>query len=141
MKEMIYGYKRIKDILVEGTYCNYKFVIVSYGTHPCAYVEMPFERLNNLDIKQRDYEKYLEDKINCHGGITYFGRLDHIPEVSKDTEYFGWDYAHAYDYMGYNLDPRFKNLIGDTLSEDKKWSTEEIFEEVKNVIHQLEELE
>ena len=141
MKQMIYGYETIKEILLQGEYDGRKFVIVSYGTHPCAYVEMPYKQLNNLNIKQNDCEKYLEDKINCHGGITYFGRLDHVPCILENIEYFGWDYAHACDFTGIYLNPIFNEKEDLNLLKGKKWTTEEIFEEVKDVIHQLEELE
>ena len=39
MSEMVYSNRRITEVLLEGEYLGYKWVIVSYGTHPCAYVK------------------------------------------------------------------------------------------------------
>lgn len=46
MKEMIYknymeNGQEVIEILDEGVYKGFHYVIVSYGTHPCAYVEIP----------------------------------------------------------------------------------------------------
>lgn len=45
----------------------------------------------------------------------------------------GWDYSHAGDYSSY-----YENDI--YFQDEKKWTTEEIYEEVKSVIEQLEKL-
>lgn len=134
MKEMVYlnVMEPSNDILYEGDYLGFHFIIVSYGIHPCAYVEIP------KDHKWfgKDYdEKELED-IVCHGGLTYADNLDHVlgKEQAKDRWFIGWDYAHAGDYEGYYLDSRFNFS---PFKKDKKWTTEEIYEEVKNVIKQI----
>lgn len=38
MIEMIYK-RATQELLYQGEYKGYRFFIVSYGTHPCAYVE------------------------------------------------------------------------------------------------------
>ena len=124
MKEMVYQSTRKKEILYEGTYKNYYFVIVSYGTHPCAYVEIP----KNHAYYKKDYN---ELDIDCHCGLTYSDDLSHVIPNKDDSWFIGWDYAHAGDYMGFDAMFKF-----DT-SKDKKWTTKEIYEEVKSVIDQL----
>ena len=126
MKRMIYKANIEIEVLCEDSYLEYNFVIVSYGTHPCAYIEIPKDNPFYL----LDYDK-LEDDITCHGGLTYSGTLDHIyNDLSR--WFIGWDYAHASDYQGYNA------LFNFTASQkEKKWTTEEIYEEVIDVIKQL----
>jgi hypothetical protein len=41
MSEMVYSNRRITEVLLEGEYLGYEWVIASYGTHPCAYVKLP----------------------------------------------------------------------------------------------------
>ena len=54
-----------------------------------------------------------------------------------DGKFIGWDYAHAGDYTGYFGEERWKALEMD----GKKWTTQEIFEEVKDACYQLKQLE
>ena len=128
MKKMIYRNLKdwIPEILYQGNYKGYNFYIVSYQVHPCAYVEVGKDhRWFKLD-----YSK-IEDKIDCHFGLTYSDNLSHVLGT-EDRWFFGWDYAHAGDYEAYYEESGFK-----ILKEEKKWTTEEIFEEVKNVIEQF----
>jgi len=133
MKEMIYkgsveNEQKVIDMLDEGIYKGFHYAIVSYGTHPCAYVELPTEHLL--------YPLYDEDElayIDCHGGITYFsttGLIRPSDENHRDGHWIGWDYAHCMDYYYSPYNFEFFN-------EGKKWTTKEIFEDVKNVIEQL----
>lgn len=136
MKEMIYrpskDFENLSDacqILDEGTYNNYHYMIVSYGTHPCAYVELPKD--HKWYGKHYDYIP-----IKCHGSLTYSSDSgvvfpDDHPN-HRDGFWIGWDYSHYDDYYPFNTifdDLRF--ISG------KKWTTEEILEEVHNVIDQL----
>lgn len=121
MYSMKYQTERTKQILCRGEYKGFNFVIVSYGTHPCAYVEIP----KNHPLYETDYG-YID--IDCHGGLTYDGDLLFVDDSLKGW-YIGWDYAHAGDYVGYMFD--------NASSKDKKWKTEEIYEEVKKVIEQI----
>ena len=118
MKRMIYSDKRKEEILEQGCYKGYKYVILNLGTHPTAYVE------NKLHVNS-----YADDKltdINVHGGFTYLGqRLFHCGDA---TEYIGWDYAHYDDFCG------FAPEVG-----GKRWATEEIQKDVFMVIDQLAE--
>lgn len=130
MKEMVYknymeNGQEVIEILDEGIYKDFHYAIVSYGTHPCAYVEIP----EGHELYDVSHEDELVD-IDCHYGITYVSKTGLIKPSNKnhrDGHWIGWDYAHYMDYIYgvYNT------------SDDKKWTTEEIFEDVKNVIEQL----
>lgn len=126
IKEMKYVTKYTKEILCEDEYKGYHFIIISYGSHPCAYVKIP----NHHPY----YNKYYGDlDIEVHGGLTYGGMLNHIPgyEQNKTNWFIGWDYAHAGDYYAGLLDSPYVH------SHDKKWSVHEIISEIQFVIKQL----
>jgi hypothetical protein len=115
MKEMIYKQEREMEILHEGKYNGYDFLIFSIGTHPTAYVRIP---------KNHKYygKTYDEITINCHGGLTYTNnRIG-----NKIGWWIGWDYAHFSDYTGHEYS---------FYRDGKRWSTEEIFDDVKKVIN------
>lgn len=62
---------------------------------------------------------------------------DHLfTDDTRDVEgkFIGWDYSHYGDYLGYD---RYYGCD----KEDKKWTTQEIFEEVKDACYQLKQLE
>ena len=123
MKEMKYHSERLCEVLAEGDLKGYHYAILNLGTHPTAYVETKKE------------SPTLEHDITVHGGITYNGPA----YWGKDGKaYIGWDYAHCGDYLG--TDELVRHLI-DLKIESKKWTTEEIFEDVKSVIDQLIVLE
>ena len=120
MKEMKYHSKRLCEVLAEGDEEGYHYVILNLGTHPTAYVELKKERPT------------IDSDITVHGGITYNGRAYWNQEDTRD--YIGWDYAHYGDYVGTD-ELMFK--YGICYSEDKRWTTQEIYEDVKSVIRQL----
>lgn len=128
MKEMVYknyieNGQEVIDMLDEGIYKGFHYAIVSYGTHPCAYVEIP-EGHELYDVSDEDELAY----IDCHYGITYVSKTGLIKPSNKnhrDGHWIGWDYAHYMDY------------IFGICHCGKKWTTKEIFEDVKNVIEQL----
>lgn len=113
MEEMKYKYKREMTILDSGVYRNRKYSIISLGSHPCAYVEFhnEFERGDDLWYK-----------TPCHGGITFDDYA--YWDENDETYYIGWDYAHSEDYLPYNV-------------YGKKWTIQEILENVKEVIDYL----
>lgn len=128
-KSYIENGKAFVDILDEGVYKSFHYAIVSYGTHPCAYVEIPEKH----DLYNVNNEDELID-IDCHGGITYVsttGLIKPSNENYRDGHWIGWDYAHVCDYADY-LPVNF--TMTNSL---KKWTTKEIFEDVKDVIEQL----
>ena len=123
-KPMEYKAKGSFDVLADDTYKGYRFLIVSYGTHPCAYVVLP----ETSKFYGKNYEDEIFDDLNfhVHGGLTYseWG----LKKLLGGKAYLiGWDYVHPGDY--YEHSP--------TLSLGKKWSTEEVYEEVKEVIDEI----
>ncbi len=113
VKEMKYKIPQefgAREVLARGTYNGYEYRIISYFTHPCAYVKLhENESINNADI-------------DCHCGITY--------ELEEEQgHWIGWDYVHIGDYCA-----QAPELGG------KQWTTAEILEEVKKVINQLKEV-
>lgn len=112
---MIYKRGPVIELLHKGDYKGYNFYIYSYGTHPCAYVEIP---------KGHTLYGVHYDNINIpvHGGFTFSS--DYLRHIYTGNWFIGWDYHHAYDYDSFCH-------IG------KMWTTEEIYEEVKEVIERI----
>lgn len=129
MKEMIYSSEPKRELLVQGIYKDYKFYIINLGTHPVAYVNIkkghPYR-----------YEHYSEMNIDVHGGLTYSEKAINTGNSVCVGWFIGWDYAHCDDYYGYE-----EALPFELRTNGKKWTTEEIFEDVKSVIKQLIEKE
>lgn len=122
MKPMIYKTTREIEILDEGVINNFHYCIVSYGTHPCAYIELP---------EAHEYYGLDYDAINivCHGGLTYASDKGIIFDGSdnhRDGFWIGWDYAHYEDYMA--LLPH----IG-----GRRYTTEGVYRDVEDVVEQL----
>lgn len=118
--EMIYGDKT-NIVLAEGTYKNFDFLIINNeGSHPCGYINIP-NLMNGK--KPEDFEGF----INPHGGITYAEKKGVYKKEKKDFIWLGWDYAHSKDYIWSETSNNIK-------SSRKKWTTEEILNEIKNII-------
>lgn len=103
-----------RKIVESGELDGYPWYIVSYGSHPCAYVKS-------------DISKKTQEEILVHGGITFAGKA--FPEFELEGQYIGWDYQHYGDYSG--LLPRFGG---------KRWTVDEIMDDVRSVVHQLKEM-
>lgn len=110
-----------RQILDSGTCRGFNYFIISFGTHPCCYVEIP---------KQHEcYGKHYDEiDIDCHGGLTFSS--DHVIAIDETGEkwFIGWDFAHLDDYF-YSNDYFTR--------EGHKWTTEELKEEVRKVCEQL----
>lgn len=123
MKEMVYEKDRKQEILLSGIMYGRKFTIMNLGTHPTAYVELKPEEVNRSN-SYNDYD------LDVHGGFTYLDKA-YWDEEDK-SQYIGWDYSHWNDFCGYYINDNYysnKDL--------KKWTSQEIFEEVKSVIEQF----
>lgn len=124
MGEMIYSEKRINppEVIFSEAYFGYTFYILSMGTHPCAYIQIP----KNDKLFGMDYDD-IENKyeLNVHGGLTYTNSK--LKSVESEGWFIGWDYAHWGDYIGY----------ADYSFEDKKWDVRDIRNECENVIEQI----
>lgn len=127
MREMIYQKERLNppERIADGRHKGFDFYVLNLGTHPCAYIDVSDTSLYGVDYSNID--------INCHFGLTYSYRF--LATVDKRGWFIGWDYAHYTDYSGYDI-----NSLYSLTSNGKKWTTEEIVNECKEVIEQLIEL-
>lgn len=113
------------QVLAHDIYHGRNYYVVSFGTHPCAYIDL--SDLLNMTRKEREY---IENTIECHGGVTY-SSAELVVSNTKGW-YIGWDYAHCMDYVG------FMPYIDELAS--KKWTTPEMVHECKKVIDQIAEM-
>ena len=150
MKEMVYSEEKRranapKEILDEGEYLGFKYIILNLHSHPTAYV---FIRDEENDLYGLDYDEISEicrerlngEYLDVHGGLTFSD--DHLNNILVWSDKYkcdtlqtitggwiiGWDYAHMGDYCSLYSMPN-----------EKKWSTQEIQNEVKQVINQLDD--
>jgi len=131
MKEMVYKPERLKEpeILYDGWEKGIRIMILSLETHPCAYVGIP----ESHPVAGWDYDAL--SFIECHGGFTFSERGDGI-YLPEGFWWYGWDYAHAGDWMGYYTEKDKKGAFRDC----KKRTTEEIYREACSVAYQLRNL-
>lgn len=123
MRRMIYTRNRQEPVVLhKGTSNGYSFAIVSFGTHPCAYVSVP---------KLKCLSYHLLPPVDVHGKITF---SNFCPDLD-DAWCFGWDYGHDGDYNGRDYLRQKINKHG------KKWTTEEIMRDVERVCLQLPDVE
>lgn len=120
-KEMEYQSRLYEaEKLAEGEVGEYKWLVLSLGSHPCGYVSIP----ENHPFYGKKYWD-IEDKIEAHGGLTFSGKLRDIEGL-----WFGWDYAHAGDFT-----------FPFVMTGDKLWTTQKIVDECLNVIKQFQKYE
>lgn len=110
--------------LCEGNYKGYDYKILSYGTHPCAYIA--------CTGKIKDLKSYDDFMVDVHGGATYLGDLDEGSQT-----YVGWDYAHGGDYLGTDAIYEFDEDMKKYVASKKRWTTEEILEQVYSAIDEI----
>lgn len=126
MKEMEYSIERKIEVLDTGYCLGLLYYIMNLGTHPTAYIRIP--------EGYKEYKKDYDDiDLQVHGGLTYASNYLWISKTQKIEGWFvGWDYGHFGDYAGYEeMFPTELRTVG------KKWTTEEIFKEVKEACYQL----
>lgn len=132
IKAMEYGEERRTELLCKDKYKNYNYYVLNLGTHPTAYIEIPKE--NKLYRKSYNEIYEIGCDIDVHGGLTYSD--NELMGVKSENWFIGWDYAHVYDYCGYEESmPEIIRTYG------KKWTTEEIIEECKYAIDQIIDFE
>ena len=123
------------SLLAEGRHLGYRYIILSYMTHPCCYVQItnpehPYYR--------KQYEKM---DLQMGGTLSYSRRYLRYPdekEIVQDNEgwWIGWDYMRT----GYHNFGISEDLMDDTQKEiahRHAWTTEELIEECESVIYQL----
>ena len=124
MNDEVYSMNTNSQCLEHGTFKGYNYYIMSYSSHPCAYIEIP----KSHKFFKMDYDDiYWNYEIECHGGLTY--SEDHLWNL-KDSWFIGWDYAHYGDFS-----MRDYCVFGD--NEGKKFGLDEIRQDVFDVINQL----
>lgn len=126
MKEMIYQKTRLNppEQIAKGNYNGFDYYVLNLGTHPCAYIDVADTNLNG--------KEYDEIDIYCHGGLTYSEST--LTTTSKTGWFIGWDYAHCNDYSGYYTES------DGSLYRLKRWTTQEMVNECKEVIDQIVKL-
>lgn len=126
MNTMLYEPFNNCNVLDKGTYKGFNYYIISLGTHPTAYIEIPKD--NKYYNKNIDYID-----IDVHGGISYSRNYLYLTKLEKiDGWFIGWDYAHVGDFTGDEL------LFPEEFrTNGKMWTTEEILEDVKDACEQI----
>ena len=114
--------RRKRHFVAGGTAYGFDYYVVNMeGSHPCAYVVLPkWHAFNGIP--------YDDIPVECHCGLTYSASELKGVKLEDDEFVIGWDYAHYGDY------------IGGSSNEFKKWTTDEIVNEVIEVCKQLREL-
>lgn len=124
--EMEYTERRFPKpiVLAEGEYEGFGYIVLSLGTHPCAYVNVGHTSLNGLHY---DEVEKLGD-TGAHGGLTYSNRKVHGTDV--EGWWLGWDYSHYGDRYG----------AGDMYLPGDSYTTAEIEFQCRDVIDNLGKL-
>lgn len=113
------------EVLCIGKYKRYDFFILNMGTHPTAYVRVP---------KTHPFFGKFYDHCNpphgFSGGPFTFADsssnfANFLDKPIPNGWYLGWDYAHSGDF------------IGCSSLEGRKYTTEEIIADCKDVINYL----
>lgn len=132
-EEMEYNDGRFEmpKLIADGDYKSYHYIIVNFGTHPCAYIRLP-----ETSPFYMEYYGAIDTRVRRpHGGFTFSDFLYDRNFNSKTRElngaegwYLGWDYAHIGDYSPFVV-------------EGKKWTVAEIENEIKAVIDSVVEVQ
>lgn len=114
----IYSKDHIDKVLKTGKYKGHKWIIRTLGRYPTAYVtcdNMSYDQTENLD--------------KPYFGITYSSKsFGHLKCLDYNYDWIGWDYGHYPDYQP-NFNPN-----------GEKHTIEEIEENIKEVIDELQEI-
>ena len=123
-------------LLAEGRHLGYHYVIISYMTHPCCYVEI-------TNPEHPYYKKQYDDiDIQTGGTISYSRRYLKIPDENGNITqhnggwWIGWDYMRT-GYHNFNIPEEEMSDIEKAIADRHKWTTEELIEECESVIYQL----
>lgn len=126
---MIYkGYRETK-ILKTGEYEGYNYVIVSCGLYPYVIIDnIDYDRIFPGDKKEN---KNFPVKLN----FNLNNRDINLKQSSPNDYYITWEYNKFNDYSG-----EFINNSNPIFSNKKKWTIEEIKEDIFNIINQMREI-
>ncbi len=117
-------------------------VILRSSASLCAYLGVE----KNHRLANQNYD---DVEIECHGGLTFCGEGGEgfLPE---GYFWYGWDYAHAYDYPFYNdqfplnsmydNDPEMKAYREKQKRTDRKWLVEHVEKDMVDSIASFQRL-
>lgn len=98
-------------------------ILNEYGHHPTAYIKIPFSASYDVELI-----------LDVHGGVSYTGKCpvfeveDEATTATEGAIWIGWNYNYLSDF----------NPMSDMLKYKRhKWTTEEIYAEVRYVVRQL----
>ena len=143
--DMKYTPTRQRCTLAKGFRGPYEFAVISFGTHPCCYIRIPYThslfRKSGSDVQIFENEiTYVDEHLKDVD--------DYLKDIDSDGKgwWIGWDHAHCSDYTGFDLLPGINFLfsdIGDNGKEEKlkKWTTDEMIKECLRAIDTLIEKE
>ena len=121
---------KVPKTVVRGTWRGYKFSIQDTGPFPTAYVAIP----KGHPLYGKHPKDPAFDALTVHGGIYSAGGV--IPRGHSSTRsdrwWIGWQYAELDDYLGFYAAPSSSVEVS-----GKKWTEEEILEQIRSVIEQL----
>lgn len=123
----------MRELIKKDKYNGVEYVIVWFLGHPNAYINVPKE----YKLYQKDYNSLSTDielSYDPHGEFTFSGKNLHKEYGLEDGWYLGWDYAHSSDYVN-------TRGMRDITYDGRRYSTEEIEDECKNVIDAINEFE
>jgi hypothetical protein len=132
------GIKKAK-LLAEGRHLGYRYVVISYMTHPCCYIQISDK---NHPLYKKHYTNIVD--LTTEGTLSYSRRYLRIPdEIDPEkfsTDYngwwIGWDYMrtgyHNFDIPEEQMSERQKEIAS-----RHKWTTAELVDECFFVIFQL----
>lgn len=111
--------KILKRWIVDGIEC---VVVNIRNSHFCAYVGVSASH----PISGIFYDSV---PLSCHGGLTFGGTFEeNFPELGG-FYFYGWDYAHAGDFV--------ESISSPT---DKKWELSEVVKETESVAYEFKRL-
>lgn len=129
-KEFSYVPKQKEIIRALGKIYGIYYLILDLGSHPTAYI--------GVEKGHKNYGKKYDDiDLDVHGGLTFGGRyktIDFKDPFYKTIYWYGWDYAHAGDYLGWDV------ITPSTRSRDKQWKYFEVLQHVMHAIKEFNDL-
>lgn len=138
--DLIYTGKEEIKILSKGRILNYQYIIATDGKAPVCFVgKKDWFCMAVINGDFFSMESFY-NKILVHGGMKYSSSIYRFKFMDKDVDYLGWNYRERDDYFIRTVG----KIEGETafeINEGKKWTFNELYEEVVNAIEQLMEYE
>ena len=111
-------------------YKGRKCLVLRINGHYCGYGET---KLNGVGYSKEfgSYETSPGSNISPHGGLTFAGKHNELPNnpFDKDIWYFGFDCAHAGDYVDFGFMESEKD--------GHVWTKEEVIKQTEDMIDEI----